>query len=461
MGVANALSQKTEANGTANKPALPTRNGTASNGMSASVSAAPSTSALLGSSRPPARPLGQSTGFSSKGKTITPAPAVATTTARRDVTETQNRAAKPGVTLPGVVRGVTPATVPGTNVAANTGTSSMVAATYATNDLTSTATTTTTNGITGEQNRRARRAQRAALIFQEQCQIRQAEDAAHEEQRASCSVTRVETSTVTSSSTTSLFAGGKNSGVVPLAKMTNGVVVGPSSSTATSTVCSSSKSSAKFTEVVNSIQAGPTIKNAGTQTPPTLPPPAHATTNSMQGPTFINKASKNHIANNPSTTIQPALPLLPAANRKIDTCCKSSSPSVSICASTVAVTMASAKVSNSPVGSDVEDGNESDDSGFVMTRTAGKRRLNVSAADMIANEILDDVNEELVVEDEEVTDPIKRLHRGYMNEAVAMVRVFFFFFFCCLLIFFTSIFRPHFPLSLPPSPSRSPVAQNH
>ncbi|KAL1894375.1 tRNA(adenine34) deaminase [Sporothrix stenoceras] len=85
--------------------------------------------------------------------------------------------------------------------------------------------------------------------------------------------------------------------------------------------------------------------------------------------------------------------------------------------------MASANVSNSPVGSDFEDGNESDESGFVMTRTAGKRRLNVSAADMIANEILDDVNEELVVEDEEVTDPIKRLHRGYMNEAVAMAQL--------------------------------------
>ncbi|CAK7204254.1 tRNA(adenine34) deaminase [Sporothrix eucalyptigena] len=86
--------------------------------------------------------------------------------------------------------------------------------------------------------------------------------------------------------------------------------------------------------------------------------------------------------------------------------------------------MASAKVSNSLSGSDAEDGNDSDeDGGFVMTRTAGKRRLNVSAADMLANEILDDVNEDLIVDDEEVTDPVKRLHRGYMNEAVAMAKL--------------------------------------
>ncbi|CAK7235175.1 tRNA(adenine34) deaminase [Sporothrix curviconia] len=86
--------------------------------------------------------------------------------------------------------------------------------------------------------------------------------------------------------------------------------------------------------------------------------------------------------------------------------------------------MASAKVSNSLSGSDVEDGNDSeDDGGFVMTRTAGKRRLNVSAADMVANEILDDVNEDLIMDDEETTDPVKRLHRGYMNEAVAMAQL--------------------------------------
>ncbi|CAK7240317.1 MAG: tRNA(adenine34) deaminase [Sporothrix thermara] len=83
--------------------------------------------------------------------------------------------------------------------------------------------------------------------------------------------------------------------------------------------------------------------------------------------------------------------------------------------------MASAKVSNSLSGGDAEEGNElDDDGGFVMTRTAGKRRLNVSAADMVANEILDDVNEDLIMDDDETTDPIKRLHRGYMNEAVAM-----------------------------------------
>ncbi|CAK7223122.1 tRNA(adenine34) deaminase [Sporothrix bragantina] len=86
--------------------------------------------------------------------------------------------------------------------------------------------------------------------------------------------------------------------------------------------------------------------------------------------------------------------------------------------------MASAKVSNSLSGSDAEDGNDSDeDGGFVMTRTAGKRRLNVSAADMVANEILDDVNEDLIMDDDETTDPIKRLHRGYMNEAVAMAQL--------------------------------------
>ncbi|ERS98208.1 hypothetical protein HMPREF1624_04991 [Sporothrix schenckii ATCC 58251] len=86
--------------------------------------------------------------------------------------------------------------------------------------------------------------------------------------------------------------------------------------------------------------------------------------------------------------------------------------------------MASTKVSNNLAGSDAEDSNDSDEDGsFVMTRTAGKRRLNISAADMIANEILDDVNEELVVEDDEVTDPIKKLHRGYMNEAVAMAQL--------------------------------------
>ena len=94
--------------------------------------------------------------------------------------------------------------------------------------------------------------------------------------------------------------------------------------------------------------------------------------------------------------------------------------------------MASAKVSNSLSGGDAEEGNElDDDGGFVMTRTAGKRRLNVSAADMVANEILDDVNEDLIMDDDETTDPIKRLHRGYMNEAVAMVCLMFLLF--CLL----------------------------
>ncbi|CAK7563904.1 MAG: tRNA(adenine34) deaminase [Sporothrix epigloea] len=86
--------------------------------------------------------------------------------------------------------------------------------------------------------------------------------------------------------------------------------------------------------------------------------------------------------------------------------------------------MASTKVCSSISGSDAGDGNDSDEDGnFVITRTAGKRRLNGSAADMVANEILDDVNEDLIMVDEETTDPIKRLHRGYMNEAVAMARL--------------------------------------
>lgn len=418
MGVAPHLDRQTEATTTA-KTAAPMRNARAGNGMStASVTsngaAAVTTAATAGPSKTVPRASGQSNAFSSTG-TSTVAMTATMTTARRNITE--NRVAKPEGSMPGVVRGVTPATVPVTNGAANIGTNNIVSAAHAKGDLTST---------TSEQNRRARRAQRAVLIFQEQCQIRQAEDAAREER--ACAVSKVNTSTLTSSSTCPLD-GGKGSDLQPLSTMTNLAVGVAIQSSSSSTVCS-----AKITEVVNSIHAGPT-QNATTET---VPPPVHATANSMQGSTFINKISKPHIASN-ATTIQPALPLFPIKNQKFDS--DKSSSSVPISAPTAAVTMASAKVSNGLAGSDAEDGNDDsdDDGGFVMTRTAGKRRLNVSAADMIANEILDDVNEELVVEDEDVTDPIKRLHRGYMNEAVAMVRIL-----TTLLLFFLV---PFFSLS--------------
>ncbi len=182
-----------------------------------------------------------------------------------------------------------------------------------------------------------------------------------------------------------------------------------------STVCavatSSSKQNADF-------QSRPTRQ-------PISKPPNTLIANKVSGTTFVNKIHQNkhsiestHLASGTTNTA--------ASSTLIEI-----KTSVSTSASAVA-DVTSAKMSSSILDIDAGDGNDSDDDGdFIMTRTAGKRRGNLSAADMLANEILDDINEDLNVatEDDEKSDPVKRLHRGYMNEAVAMVCIPFVFMF--------------------------------
>lgn len=322
--------------------------------------------------------------------TLASAGIAAAAATRRDVVESS-------VAMPsGAVPRVTSVAEPGTNIASNTGTNSV--AEPATGDMAS----------SSEQNRRARRAQRAALIFQEQCQQQQAEDAVRQQRARDGSA--VSTSTSDQSKTL----------VLASSAMTN-LVVSVEAQSSFGTVCTGgTNNGGKTTKVVNSIHAGPTQNAAST-------PPVHATANSIPGTTFINKISSS----NPRSTSNPPAekqrtPSSTTNDQNIDP--NDASSSTPIGGPARAITMASAKVSSGLLGSDADDGNDSDDDAdFIMTRTAGKRRVNVSAADMLANEILDDVNEDLiaVTEVDEVSDPIKRLHRGYMNEAVAMVCIFF------------------------------------
>lgn len=273
----------------------------------------------------------------------------------------------------------------------------------------------------GEQNRRARRARRAALIFREQKQSLLAEDAASEgrPQPAFESAT-ARMNTPSAGSIVSSNSRCEERLALPLFSLTTSLaendIVSVSS---TDTVCNNTGKcvGGQNAKVLNHIHSGPTRAQNATAA-------FHATfTNSHPGLTSDKITSlETHLSINVNNR-PPQPPALSVAEPQIGDK-ENALSSVSVASASVTVTMASTKVCSSISGSDAGDGNDSDEDGnFVITRTAGKRRLNGSAADMVANEILDDVNEDLIMVDEETTDPIKRLHRGYMNEAVAMVRM--------------------------------------
>ncbi|EFX05013.1 tRNA-specific adenosine deaminase [Grosmannia clavigera kw1407] len=239
-----------------------------------------------------------------------------------------------------------------------------------------------TDGVSHEKNRRARRAERAVLIFREQRQKQQAEDAARRER-----------------------------------SQTGGLYPAPSLGCSSDSVLSpsSAESNGKKTKNVH-FHTGPANLTANRQTLIS---------------TVANCASPTASAN---TVI--ALEKTPSSKKMLPT--PSSELAEVISVAGFGQTMDSGvdqgvvasmkrKSDIALMGSDAEEGNESDESNasFIMTRTAGKRRGNLSSGDMLANEILHDINEDLntMAEEAEECDPIKRLHRGYMNEAVAMAQL--------------------------------------
>ena len=263
------------------------------------------------------------------------------------------------------------------------------------------------DAASGEQTRRARRAQRAALVFQEQCQQQRAEDVARQE-RAQVGSVAATTSSLSSdqgaricaarpaiavhtvASTTNTARGGKTP---PIDSANRGPTPGMLPE------CKRSLAPASSTKYFSDINTGPrpNFHSANIHTQKSLTLSTTTTTTTTTTSAITIKSTDPNVNSTASSDSGP-----------------SAKPA----------TMASAKVHDCLTGSDGSDGDESDDSDFIMTRTAGKRRGNLSAADMLANEILDDMNEDLnaAAEVEEESDPVKRMHRGYMNEAVAMVR---------------------------------------
>ncbi|OAA63507.1 tRNA-specific adenosine deaminase [Niveomyces insectorum RCEF 264] len=270
-----------------------------------------------------------------------------------------------------------------------------------------------------DKDRRARRAQRATQIFQEQRRQQKAEDAARQE--------RV------------LAAGGLPTAAAATASVSLTSSLSLLSLTSSSSAGSRARTNSGARTTTENLASGPTFQP--TNAPPaaaTAATTANSTNSSSYTTTFLHTQTRQPPPLQPTpasntTTISsrtitaPAGTAAPATSIAVSSKQGKSDGSGCIAGAAAATTMAYNKVDGDLLDLDADSGSDSDDvgSGFVMTRTTGKRRGNLTPGDMLANEILHDINEDLVVltEDNDECDPVKRLHRGYMNEAVAMAQL--------------------------------------
>lgn len=234
-----------------------------------------------------------------------------------------------------------------------------------------------------DQIRRARRAERAVQIFREQCQKLQAEDAARQK-------------------------GAKNAQSAEL----NGLLLTSSAScsseVASSTISGDRVAVANTTSKVVHFHPSPTPQQTA----------IFASTITSSAGTILQTSSVGGAAR----TVQ-----VSRTSESVGVENSGAKSADFVVAQVPAMATSMKRKSDAALMSSDGDGNDSDDSssGFVMTRTAGKRRINLSSGDLLANEILHDINEDLntVSEDVDECDPVKRLHRGYMNEAIAMAQL--------------------------------------